>query len=80
MHLTLFLNQPILIKIESAWKIKIVAVTKQLHVCVIESISQIIELELDITDKMTRELSKDSDQPGHPLSLIRVFAVCFVGS
>ena len=28
------------------------------------------------TNKMTCTSSKDSDQPGHPPSLIRVFAVC----
>ena len=30
----------------------------------------------DKTNKMACAPSKDSDQPGHPLSLIRVFAVC----
>ena len=30
--------------------------------------------------KMARVPSKDSDQPGHPPSLIRVFAVCSMGS
>ena len=32
------------------------------------------------TNKMTCAPSKDSDQPGHPPSLIRVFAVCSMGS
>ena len=34
----------------------------------------------DKTNKMTFVLSEDSDQPGHPPSLIRVFAVRSVGS
>ena len=37
------------------------------------------ELPHDKTNKITAP-SKDSDQPGHPPSLIRVFAVCLVGS
>ena len=32
------------------------------------------------TNKMAYASSKDSDQPGHLPSLIRVFAVCSVGS
>ena len=32
------------------------------------------------TNKMTYVPSEDSDQSGHPPSLIRVFAVCFMGS
>ena len=31
-------------------------------------------------DKMTFANSEDSDQPGHPPSLIRVFTVRFMGS
>ena len=38
------------------------------------------EPPLDKTNKMTFVLSEDSDQPGHPPSLIRVFAVRSVGS
>ena len=34
----------------------------------------------DKTNKMACAPSKDSDQPGHPPSLIRVFAVCSMGS
>ena len=34
----------------------------------------------DKTNKMTFVASDDSDQPGHPPSLIRVFAVRSVGS
>ena len=34
----------------------------------------------DKTNKMVCAPSKDSDQPGHPPSLIRVFAVCSMGS
>ena len=32
------------------------------------------------TNKMACAPSEDSDQPGHPPSLIRVFAVRFMGS
>ena len=31
-------------------------------------------------NKMAFAHSEDSDQAGHPPSLIRVFAVCFLGS
>ena len=34
----------------------------------------------DKTNKMAYAPSEDSDQPGHPLSLIRVFAVRSMGS
>ena len=34
-----------------------------------------VESEHDEINKMTRAPSEDSDQPGHPPSLIRVFAV-----
>ena len=34
----------------------------------------------DKTNKMARAPSEDSDQPGHPPSLIRVFAVRSMGS
>ena len=34
----------------------------------------------DQTNKMTFAPSEDSDQPGHPPSLIRVFAVRLIGS
>ena len=39
-----------------------------------------IEPQHDKTKKMTCAPSKDSDQPGHPPCLIRVSAVCSVGS
>ena len=35
-----------------------------------------VELPHDKTNKMACAPSEDSDQPGHPPSLIRVFAVC----
>ena len=38
------------------------------------------EARHDKTNKMTCVPSEDSDQPGHPPSLIRVFAVHFMGS
>ena len=38
------------------------------------------ELPHDKPNKMTFVPSEDSDQPGHPLSLIRVFAVRSMGS
>ena len=38
------------------------------------------ELQHDKTNKMTCAPSKDSDQPGHLHSLIRVFAVRSMGS
>ena len=40
----------------------------------------IIEPPHDKTNKMACVPSEDSDQPGHPSSLIRVFAVRSVGS
>ena len=40
----------------------------------------IYEPALDKTNKMTNAPSEDSDQPGHPPSLIRVFAVRSMGS
>ena len=36
------------------------------------------EPQHDKTNKVASAPSKDSDQPGHPLSLIRVFAVAIV--
>ena len=39
-----------------------------------------VEPEQDKTNKMIRAHSEDADQPGHPPSLIRVFAVHSVGS
>ena len=38
------------------------------------------EPQHDKTNKLTCAPNKDSDQPGHPTSLIRVFAVCSMGS
>ena len=40
----------------------------------------IFEPPHDKTNNMTCAPSKDSDQPGHPPSLIRVFAVLSMGS
>ena len=34
------------------------------------------EPQHDKTSKMTRAINEDTDQPGHPPSLVRVFAVC----
>ena len=41
---------------------------------------KIIEPQHDKTNQITTAPSKDSDQPGHPPSLIRVFAVRLIGS
>ena len=38
------------------------------------------ELQHDKTNEMACAPSEDSDQPGHPPSLIRVFAVRLMGS
>ena len=43
-------------------------------------VNHIIEPLHDKTNKMTCVPSKDSDQPGHPPSLIRVLALRFMGS
>ena len=40
----------------------------------------LVEPRHDKTNKMTCAPSEDSDHPGHPLSLIRAFAVRFMGS
>ena len=40
---------------------------------------KIYEPPCDKTNKMACALSEDSDQPGHPPSLIRVFAVRSMG-
>ena len=40
----------------------------------------LFEPEHDKTNNLTGAPSKDSDQPGHPPSLIRVFSVHFMGS
>ena len=50
----------------------------KIHVA-IKALSQ-DELQHEKTNKMTCAPSKDSDQPGHSLSLIRVFAVRSMGS
>ena len=42
--------------------------------------AEISEPPHDKTSKMTRAPSEDSDQPGHPPSLIRVFTVRLIGS
>ena len=46
----------------------------RIHDCVLTDLFK-IELPHDKTNKMTCAPSEDSDQPGHPPSLIRVFAV-----
>ena len=38
----------------------------------------IYEPQIDKTNKMSYAPSEDSDQPGHPPSLIRVFPLCSV--
>ena len=43
--------------------------------CLLRSACPKIELPHDKTNKMACGASEDSDQPGHLLSLIRVFAV-----
>ena len=48
-------------------------------VCV-KRIITVIEPPHDKTNKMAYAPSEDSDQPGHPPSLIRIFAVRSVGS
>ena len=42
--------------------------------------AQLMEPQHDKTNKLTCALSEDLDQPGHSPSLIRVFAVHFMGS
>ena len=64
-----------------------------LHECVFWSLNTIWHLHMkkfchnltfepkhDKTNKMTCAPSEDSDQPGHPPSLIRVFSVCSMDS
>ena len=49
-----------------------------LYICIRASLGDpklIFEPQRDKTNKMTCAPSKDSDQPGHPPSLIRIFAV-----
>ena len=46
------------------------------HIQAYHAFKCIIELPHDKTNKMACAPSQDSDQPGHPPSLIRVFAVC----
>ena len=54
--------------------------------CLLPALWKLIRIEKefkpprDKTNKMTYATSEDSDQPGHPPSLIRVFAVHSVGS
>ena len=48
--------------------------------CILESRKKHLELPHDKTNKMTFVPSEDSDQPVHPPSLIRVFAVRSMGS
>ena len=45
-----------------------------LSACAVLLCTDLIEPHLDKTDKMACVPSEDSDQPGHPPSLIRVFA------
>ena len=49
-------------------------------VCASESLTIANEPPRDKTNKMADAPSEDSDQPGHPSSLIRVFAGRSVGS
>ena len=44
------------------------------------SVEKRYELPHDKTNKVACAPSEDSDQPGHPPSLIRVFAVRLMGS
>ena len=46
----------------------------------VPTVASIIEPSHDKTNKMICAPSEDSDQPGHPPSLIRVFAVHSMGS
>ena len=46
----------------------------------VDSRKKSLEPPHDKTNKMTFVPSEDLDPPGHPPSLIRVFAVCSVGS
>ena len=46
------------------------------HMILIQTFGQGNQPPHDKTNKMTCVPSKDSDQPGHPPSLIRVFVVC----
>ena len=49
-------------------------------ICHSESLIALYEPPHNKTNKMTCEPSDDLDKPGHPPSLISVFAVCFMGS
>ena len=64
-------------------KISVVPVVP-LQMCLISSLDYdkviLYEPAHDKTNKMTCAPSEDSDQPGHPPSLIRVFAMCLMGS
>ena len=57
-------------------------VMKCIHVCAayVDSRKKHFEPSHDKTNKITFVPSEDSDQPGHPPSLIRVFAVRSMGS
>ena len=50
------------------------------EMCCIDSRKKHFEPPHDQNNKMTFAPSEDSDQPGHPPSIIRVFAVLSVGS
>ena len=56
--------------------IELVHIIWHLHWCIVNK----NEPRHDKTSKLTCALSEDSDQPGHPPSLITVFAVHSVGS
>ena len=62
----------------------IVSVKKNVMKCIcaayVDSLKKHFEHTHDKTNKMTFVPSEDSDQPGHPPSLIRVFAVRSMGS
>ena len=51
-----------------------------LFVCKIQYKALLRESVHDKTNKMSCAPSEESDQPGHPQSLIIVFAVCSIGN
>ena len=53
---------------------------KSICAAYVDSRKKHFELPPDKTNKITLLHSEDSDQPGHPPSLIRAFAVRSVGS
>ena len=58
-------------------------ISRQLNIAVnggLDLKKNLNELQHDKANKMICAPNKDSDQPGHPPSLIRVFAVHIMGS